>query len=92
MQIFYAEYNKIICHDTEPHNLNYLTRYGQRGVEFNWMMITGTGDGLEQRIGIQRVEQRNLAIGGDTQINIRVMEEVEVNIRAMDDQRINVEE
>ena len=82
----------MICHDTEPHDLNYPTRHGQRGVESNWMMITGSGNGLEQRIGVQRVEQRNVAIAGDPQINIRGMEEVEVNIRALDDQRINVEE
>ena len=82
----------MICHDTEPHNLKYLTRHGQRGVGFNMMAITGAGDGAEQRIGVQRVEQRNVATAGDPQINIRVMEEVEVNIRALDKQRINVEE
>ena len=82
----------MICHDTEPHELNYLSMHGQRGVEFNMVMITEPGDGLEQRTRAQRVEQRNLAVAGDSQINIRVMEEVEVNIRALDDQRINVEE
>ena len=82
----------MICHDTEPHDLNYPTVHGQRRVGFNMVEIPGAGDSLEQRTSAQRVEQRNVAIAGDPQISIRVMEEVEVNIRALDDQRINVEE
>ena len=78
----------MICHDTEPHNQNYLTGHG----EFNMVGITGAGDGLEQRTGIQGVEETNVATAGDRQINFRVMEEVEINIRALDEQRINVEE
>ena len=79
----------MICHDTEPHDLNYPTVHGQKGVEFNTVVITGAGDGLEQRTGVQRVEPRNVAIAGDPQINIRVMVEVEVNIRALHDRSKN---
>ena len=82
----------MIWHETEPHYLNYLSMHGQRRVEFTMVGMPGAGDGAEQRIGVQRVEQRNVATAGDPQINIRVMEEVEVNIRALDDQRINVKE
>ena len=82
----------MICHDSEPHDPNFPTVHGQRGVEFNMVGIPGAGDSLDRRILTQMVEQRNVAIAGDTQINIRVMEEVEVNIRALDKQRINVEE
>ena len=89
--LFYTDQHKLVCHDSQPHNvITYALPTLKEPAVVNptegYRVVTsGPID------GVQRVEQRNVAIPGNVQINIRAMEGVEVNIRVPRGAKVKVE-